>query len=107
MDVSQEASKVFNQLLGEIRGKFAQSQNQQGVFDSLKAFTAAVDWKVILLTCSTWSAVSKRAKHLISLMLCTGALVDRSLECTNISFFICPSLPLQHLIFDRHFCAGK
>lgn len=50
MNVMQEASNVLDQLVGEIRGKFAQSRNQEGVIDSVKAFTGAVDWKVILLT---------------------------------------------------------
>ena len=52
MNIMQEASNVLEQLVGEFRGKVADSQHQHGVLDSLKAFTAAVDWKVVLLTCS-------------------------------------------------------
>lgn len=46
MNVTQEASHVLEQLVGEFKRKFADSQHQQGVLDSFKAFTAAVDWKV-------------------------------------------------------------
>ncbi|KAL3163246.1 hypothetical protein ABBQ32_009646 [Trebouxia sp. C0010 RCD-2024] len=45
MNVTQEASHVLEQLVGEFKRKFADSQHQQGVLDSFKAFTAAVDWK--------------------------------------------------------------
>ena len=109
MDIMQEASSVLEQLVGDIRGKFAHSQHQQGVFDSLKAFTAAVDWKVVLLTCSTWSVFGKNAKLLVpmELMPYAGALVVRSLESTDSSFCLCPGLPPQHLLFDKHLCAGK
>lgn len=66
MDVMQEASNVLEQLMADVRGKFAHTQHQQGVLDSLKAFTAAVDWKVILLTRSTWSLVTHVSSHAFS-----------------------------------------
>ena len=63
MDIMQEASSVLEQLVGKIRGNIAHSQHQQSVFDALKAFQAAVDWKVFLLTCSTWSVVGSQATY--------------------------------------------
>lgn len=48
MNVMQEATDVLEQLLGDIKGKFADISQQKGVFDSLQAFTAAVNWKVRL-----------------------------------------------------------
>lgn len=46
--VMHEASAVLDQLLSEVKAKFASSQHQQGVFESIRAFTAAVDWTVRL-----------------------------------------------------------
>ena len=41
-----EASAVLDQLLSEVKAKFASSHQQQGMLDAIRAFTAAVDWKV-------------------------------------------------------------
>jgi len=46
MSFAQEASSVLDQLLGDIRSKFADSQHQQGVLDAFRAFAAAVNWRV-------------------------------------------------------------
>ena len=46
MDFMQQASNVLEQLITDTREKFAPNTHQQGVFDSLRAFAAAVDWKV-------------------------------------------------------------
>lgn len=107
MDLMQEASNVLEQLIGEVRGKFAHSQHQQGVLDSLKAFTAAVDWKVILLICYTWSLVVHRFVVFKSHRLCIGALADSSLNSANIPVLLYPSLPQKYLLSDERFCASK
>lgn len=45
MSVLQEASNVLDQLLADVRSKFADSQHQQGVLDAFRAFSSAVDWQ--------------------------------------------------------------
>ena len=107
MDLMQEASNVLEQLVGDVRGKFAHSQHQQGVLDSLKAFTAAVDWKVTLLILSAWSSVVYKLVEYNPRLLCTGALADSSLDSTNIYVLLYPSLPPKYLLSDKHFCASK
>jgi hypothetical protein len=47
MSVLQEASNVLDQLLADVRSKFADSQHQQGVLDAFRAFSSAVDWQVL------------------------------------------------------------
>lgn len=44
--IMNEAAAVLDELLSEVKAKFASSQHQQGVVDSITAFTAAVDWTV-------------------------------------------------------------
>lgn len=46
MNVLQEASNVLDQLLVDVRSKFADSQHQQGVLDAFRAFSSAVNWQV-------------------------------------------------------------
>ncbi|KAL0041584.1 hypothetical protein WJX79_008403 [Trebouxia sp. C0005] len=45
MNVLQEASNVLDQLLVDVRSKFADSQHQQGVLDAFRAFSSAVNWQ--------------------------------------------------------------
>lgn len=47
MNVLQEASNVLDQLVADVRSKFADSQHQQGVLDAFRAFSSAVDWQVL------------------------------------------------------------
>lgn len=57
--VLHEASAVLDQLLSEVKAKFASSQQQQGVFEAIRAFTAAVDWRVCMtLPCLLSSTLS-------------------------------------------------
>ena len=56
MSFAQEASQVWTQLFADVKQKFAESHHQQGVLESFRAFSAAVDWRVrqrlvILLAC--------------------------------------------------------
>ena len=56
MSFVQEASQVWSQLLADVKQKFAATHHQQGVLDSFRAFSAAVDWRVrqrfvMLLAC--------------------------------------------------------
>lgn len=45
MSFAQEASQVWNQLLADVKQKLAENHHQQGVLDSFRAFSAAVDWR--------------------------------------------------------------